>query len=167
MTKFRKRMPRFKRMSMAGVDVKRVLRTGGTATETVKQKRRGYVGGSNVADRESFQAAIVTAELRIKAARLLMVDTSERLLASAHDAAAPVALQAEARAAAAYCTSEALAVTTDLIRYAGGSAVMSGEPLEKILRDLYTAQSHLFVSESAYEILGRLRLGLTDQAPLT
>ncbi len=138
-----------------------------TATETVKQKRRGYVGGSNVADRESFQAAIVTAELRIKAARLLMVDTSERLLASAHDAAAPVALQAEARAAAAYCTSEALAVTTDLIRYAGGSAVMSGEPLEKILRDLYTAQSHLFVSESAYEILGRLRLGLTDQAPLT
>lgn len=138
-----------------------------TMIETAEEKRRGYVAGSCVADREVFQAAIVKAELRIKAARLLMVDTSERLFAIACDAAAPVALQAEARAAAAHCTSEALAVTTELIRYAGGSAVMSGHPLEKILRDLYTAQSHLFVSESAYEILGRLRLGLTAKAPLS
>jgi len=137
-----------------------------TVIEAAKEKHRGYVGGSKVADREVFQAAIVTAELRIKAARLLMVDTSQRLFVSARDAAAPVALQAEARAAATYCTSEAIAVATDLTRYAGGSAVMSGHPLEKILRDLYTAQSHLFVSESAYEILGRVRLGLTDQAPL-
>ena len=137
-----------------------------TVIDTAKAKRRGYVGGQSVADRQGFQAAIVQAELRMKAARLLMVDVSQRLFASAADQAAPAALQAEARAAAAYCTTEALEVTTDLIRYVGGGALMSAQPLEKILRDIYTAQSHFFVSESAYEILGRLRLGLTDQAPL-
>ena len=31
---------------------------------------------------------------------------------------------------------------------------------------LFTAPAHIFVSDSAYESLGRLRLGLTDQAPL-
>jgi len=137
-----------------------------TVTETAKTKRRGYVGATSVADRETFQAAIVKGELRITAARLLMVDTAQRLFASARDTAAPVALQAEARAVAVHCTSEALAVTTEVIRYAGASALMSGDPLEKIVRDLYTAQSHFFVSESAYGTLGQLRLGLTDKAPL-
>jgi len=134
--------------------------------ETAKTKRRGYVSAKGVADREVFQAAVVEAELRIRAARLLMFDTTDRLFSSAQEGTAPIALQAEARAAAAFCTSEALAVCTDLIRYAGGSAVFTGHPLERTLRDLYTAQSHFFVSESAYEVLGQVRLGLTDQAPL-
>ena len=137
-----------------------------TLSETAAKKQRGYVGSSRVADREVFQSAIAEAEMRIKASRLLMVDTAQRLFESAGEGTAPVALQAEARAAATFCTSEALAVTTNLIRFAGGDAVMAGNPLERVLRDIYTAQSHLFVSESAYENLGRLRLGITDQAPL-
>ena len=137
------------------------------ALDVAKTKRRGYVGSTSVADRETFQSAIGEAELRIKSMRLVMVDATQRLIDSAAESVAPVALQAEARAAATFCTSEALAVTSGLIRFAGGSAVMEGNPLERILRDLYTAQSHLFVSESAYENLGRLRLGLTDQAPLS
>ena len=45
-------------------------------------------------------------------------------------------------------------------------AVMQGDSIQQALRDLLTAQSHLMVSDSAYESLGQLRLGLTDQAPL-
>lgn len=137
-----------------------------TVVETAKNKRRGYVGSSSVAEREVFQAAIAEAEMRIKAVRSLMVDATQRLFESAAEGPAPIGFQAEARAAATFCTSEAVAVTTKLFRFAGGSAVMAGNPLERIMRDLYTAQSHLFVSESAYENLGKLRLGLTDQAPL-
>ena len=62
-------------------------------------------------------------------------------------------------------TNQAIDTVTKLIRYAGGSAVMQGNPMERILRDLFTAQPHLFVSDSAYEILGQLRLGITDHAP--
>ena len=50
--------------------------------------------------------------------------------------------------------------------YEVGGAVMLDDPLQRILRDLYTAQSHLMVSDAAYEALGKLRLGLTDKAPI-
>jgi len=129
---------------------------------TAEKKKRGYVHQKGLADREAFQAAVAEAELRIRAARLLMADAADRLLESASEGEAPVALQAEARAAATFCTDEAIDVTTKLFRFAGGSAVMQGDAMERILRDLFTAQSHLFVSDSAYESLGRLRLGLTD-----
>jgi alkylation response protein AidB-like acyl-CoA dehydrogenase len=122
--------------------------------------------GTSIADREIFQRAVAEGELRLRATKLLMVDTLERLYAASAEAEAPVALQAEARAASVLCTDEAIAVTSQLFRYAGGSAVMLDDPLQRILRDLYTAQSHLMVSDSAYESLGKLRLGLTDKAPL-
>ena len=133
---------------------------------TAGEKKRGYVQTRGLVDREVFQSTVAEAELRIRAARLLMADTAARLLASASEHEAPVALQAEARAAATFCTDEAVDVTTKLFRFAGGGAVMQGDPMEQILRDLLTAQAHLFVSDAAYESLGRLRLGLTDQAPL-
>lgn len=95
-----------------------------------------------------------------------VTDVLERLFDSAEETVASVELQAEARAAAVLCTDEAMAVTTNLFRHAGGQAVMQGDPIQRALRDLLTAQSHLMVSDSAYESLGKLRLGLTDQAPL-
>jgi len=130
------------------------------------EKRRGYGRGISIADREIFQRAVGESELRLKAVKLLMIDVLERLHDSASDGDAPIALQAEARAASVLCTDEAIAVTNQLFRYAGGSAVMMNDPMQRILRDLYTAQSHLMVSDVAYESLGQLRLGITDTAPL-
>jgi hypothetical protein len=43
---------------------------------------------------------------------------------------------------------------------------MLDDPMQRILRDLYTAQSHLIVSDVAYESLDQLRLGVTDTAPI-
>ena len=63
-------------------------------------------------------------------------------------------------------TDEAIVIVNTLFRYAGGSAVMLDDPMQLILRDLYTVQSHLMVSAAAYEALGKLRLGLTGNAPL-
>jgi NAD(P)-dependent dehydrogenase (short-subunit alcohol dehydrogenase family)/alkylation response protein AidB-like acyl-CoA dehydrogenase len=137
-----------------------------SALASAIDKKRGYGAQKSIADREAFQSAVAEGEIRINASRLLMADAAERLFDAAADDEAPVALQAEARAVAVFCTSEAIEVTTKLFRFAGGSAVMQGAPMERTLRDLFTAQSHLFVSDSAYENLGRLRLGLTEQAPL-
>tara|TARA_B100001093_G_scaffold212514_1_gene203971 strand:- start:214 stop:1098 length:885 start_codon:yes stop_codon:yes gene_type:complete len=130
------------------------------------QKKRGYGKGASIADREIVQRAVAETELRLRGTKLLMTDVLERLFAASADQEAPIALQAEARAASVLCTDEAIAVTNTLFRYAGGSAVMLDDPMQRILRDLYTAQSHLMVSDAAYEALGKLRLGLTDNAPL-
>ena len=130
------------------------------------QKKRGYGKGASIADREIVQRAVAESELRLRGAKLLMTDVRERLFDASADQEAPVALQAEARAASVLCTDEAIASTNALFRYAGGGAVMLDDPMQRILRDLYTAQSHLMVSDAAYEALGKLRLGLTDNAPL-
>ena len=130
------------------------------------QKKRGYGKGASIADREIVQRAVAESELRLRGAKLLMTDVLERLFDASADQEAPVALQAEARAASVLCTDEAIIIVNTLFRYAGGSAVMLDYPMQRILRDLYTAQSHLMVSDAAYEALGKLRLQLTDKAPL-
>ena len=130
------------------------------------QKKRGYGKGASIADREIVQRAVAESELRLRGAKLLMTDVLERLFDASADQEAPVALQAEARAASVLCTDEAIIIVNTLFRYAGGSAVMLDDPMQRILRDLYTAQSHLMVSDAAYEALGKLRLQLTDKAPL-
>ena len=135
-------------------------------TESAQAKKRGYGAGTSIADREIFQRTVAEGELRLRANKLLMTDVLERLFDASVGGEAPIALQAEARAASVLCTDDALTITSALFRYAGGSAVMLDDPLQRILRDLYTAQSHLMVSDAAYEALGKLRLGLTDKAPI-
>jgi alkylation response protein AidB-like acyl-CoA dehydrogenase len=130
------------------------------------QKKRGYGKGASIADREIVQRAVAEFDLRLRGAKLLITDVLERLFDASADQEAPVALQAEARAASVLCTDEAIVIVNTLFRYAGGSAVMLDDPMQRILRDLYTAQSHLMVSDAAYEALGKLRLQLTDKAPL-
>lgn len=137
-----------------------------TVSRLAVEKKRGYVGATSIADRAVFQRAVAEGELRVHASKLLMVDVLERLFAAAEHGTPAPALQAEARAAAVLCTDEAIAVTSALFRYAGGSAVMLDHMLQRCLRDLYTVQSHFVVSDSAYEILGQLRLGLREDAPL-
>ena len=138
----------------------------GQITESAQAKKRGYGAGISIADREIFQRTVAESELRLRASKLLMIDVLERLFDASVNGEAPIELQAEARAASVLCTDEAIAVTNTLFRYAGGSAVMLDHPLQRTLRDLYTAQSHLMVSDAAYEALGKLRLGLTDKAPI-
>ena len=46
------------------------------------------------------------------------------------------------------------------------SAIMLDDPMQRILRDLYTVQSDLMVSDATYEALDTLRSKLTDKAPL-
>ncbi len=137
-----------------------------TMTETAIEKKRGYMGGQSIADREIFQRAIGEGTVRMNACHLMMADAVERLFAEAETGELSAAIRAESRAAAVWCTDEALDVVTTLHRYAGGSAVMLDNIMQRCVRDLYTVQSHLVVSDSAYEIYGQLLLGLSDDAPL-
>lgn len=71
-----------------------------------------------------------------------------------------VALDDRARAAALWATETAERIVRFAHRAAGGDAVFAAHPLARLLRDLATITQHVIVSESAYERLGRGRLGL-------
>jgi alkylation response protein AidB-like acyl-CoA dehydrogenase len=127
-------------------------------TETAAAKKRGYLGGTSIAERQVVQREIGRSTQRMNACALLMADAVERLYQSAADGPACPSVQAEARAAATWCTDEAVDVIGNLFRYAGGGAVMDGNVMQRHLRDIYTVQAHLVVSDVAYEEYGRMLL---------
>ncbi len=133
-----------------------------TLIDSAVEKKRGYLGGTSLADREIFQREISRSTQRMNACRLLMADAVERLFDASTDGPASPQIQADARAAAVWCTDEAIDVVSTLFRYAGGSAVMLDSVMQRYLRDLYTVQSHLVVSDIAYEEQGKHLLGFTD-----
>ncbi|WP_419841170.1 hypothetical protein [Candidatus Poriferisodalis sp.] len=130
-----------------------------TASQDVSEKWRGYVGSVSLADREVFQRAIGRGTIRMNACALGMADAIERMFDSAAQGPPDPTLVTEAQAAAAWCTDEAVELVSELFRFAGGSAVMDHSAMQRILRDVYTIQSHLMVSNAVYELFGQELLG--------
>jgi alkylation response protein AidB-like acyl-CoA dehydrogenase len=123
------------------------------------EKKRGYGAGTTIADRPAVQRLISESDLRLRAARLLCVEILDALFASCENGPPPAALVAEGRAAATFVTDEALAVTSQAFRQAGGTAVYLDSIFQRSLRDLYVIQSHFVVSETSYEQHGQVLLG--------
>jgi len=132
-----------------------------------RSKARGYTKSVPLAGRAVFQRAIAESELRLRAARAMMLETLEKSWAtiSARPAAEPPML-AELRAAGAFVMDLALEVTTAAFRYGAGSAVRLGSLLQRCLRDLQTASTHLIVNDSSYENYGQFILGLPGADPM-
>ncbi|WP_419908496.1 hypothetical protein [Candidatus Poriferisodalis sp.] len=137
-----------------------------TMTETAIEKKRGYLGGVSLADRQVFQRAIGQGTIRMNACALAMAESLERMFESAAAGPPDPALVTEAQAAAVWCTDEAVDLVSELFRFTGGSAVMNGNEMQRILRDTYTIQSHLMVSAVTYEQYGQILLGMTEGGAL-
>ena len=137
-----------------------------TMVETAIEKKRGYLGGISLADREVFQRAIGQGTTRMNACAAGMAEVLERLFDSAADGPPSPALVTEAQAMSVWCTDEAVDVVGEMFRLTGGSAVMAGSEMQRILRDVYTVQSHLMVSAVTYEKYGQVQLGMTDGGDL-
>ena len=131
-----------------------------TMSEAAIEKKRGYLGGTSIADRQVFQRAIGEGTIRMNACAAGMAEALERMFDSAAAGPPDPALVTQAQAAAVWCTDEATDVVSGLFRYAGGSAVMLANEMQRILRDIYTVQSHLMVSDVGYERFGRVVLGI-------
>ena len=131
-----------------------------TMRDAAIEKKRGYLDGTSIADRQVFQRAIGQGTIRMNACAAGMAEVLERMFDSAAAGPPDPALVTEAQAAAVWCTDEATEVVGGLFRYAGGSAVMLANDMQRILRDIYTVQSHLMVSDVGYESFGRVVLGM-------
>jgi indole-3-acetate monooxygenase len=132
-----------------------------------QSKRRGYAKQVALADRGVFQRAVAEGDLRLRAARALVIEVFERAWQTVCAGQPPTPrLQAEMRSAATFATDVALDVTTTAFRYGGGSAVWLTSMLQRCLRDLSVAASHLMVNDSSYENYGQFLLGRSDADPM-
>ena len=130
-----------------------------------QSKTRGYNKRTSLADRAVFQRAVAEGDLRLRAARALMMQLLENAWTMASEEGQPgPRLQAEMHSAATLTMDVALEVTTDAFRYGGGTAVFSSHPLQRCLRDLYTIASHLLVSDMSYEQYGQFLIGPTQSS---
>ncbi|MNF17787.1 hypothetical protein D3C80_2214960 [compost metagenome] len=51
-------------------------------------------------------------------------------------------------------------VVTSMYQLGGGAAIFDNSPLQRCLRDIHVVTQHFMVSDSTYELTGRLFLGL-------
>ncbi|MEQ9639226.1 MAG: acyl-CoA dehydrogenase family protein [Alphaproteobacteria bacterium] len=115
-----------------------------------------------VADSQSFQVELGRLEAQhaslLAGARAAAADF-ESALGGPADALADAA--AMLRAVCAHATEGCQAIVNRCLRFAGAGAIMPGNPLERLQRDMTVAAQHYVVADSAYEGLGQRRLGLT------
>ena len=130
--------------------------------EQANTKRRG-MEPSSLSSRVSFQRSVGECDLRLRAARALVVEILERAWELACQGTVPgPQLQSEMRSSAAYATQVALDVATQAFRYGGGSVLYLSSVLQRCLRDLNAAAQHIMVSDSALENHGQFALGFPN-----
>jgi alkylation response protein AidB-like acyl-CoA dehydrogenase len=138
-----------------------------TIIDLAQSKRRGYGKKMPLAERAVFQRVVGENDLRLRAARALMVEVLEKAWATVCSGHPPEpVLQAEMRCAATFVVDVALEVSASAFRYGGGTAVFLPHILQRCLRDIYTAASHQIVSDTVYEIYGQFLLGLPGADPM-
>lgn len=134
----------------------------------MRNKKRGYApGGSSMVDRGAVQRLVGHTEMRLRAARALNVEANEDVwetVAGGRELTAEQ--QCAVRSAATYATEVAVEVVNEAFRYAGASAIYEHSFMQRCLRDLTVAAQHYMVADTAYEQLGRARLGLGDINPM-
>jgi alkylation response protein AidB-like acyl-CoA dehydrogenase len=122
---------------------------------------------SLLASRPTVQRAIAQADLRLRAARALAIETFEALWATVSSGGAVTPrMHCDTRAVAAFATEVALDVTESAFRYAGGRALFLSHTLQRCWRDMNAAAQHFVVSDVAYENHGQMLLGVPGADPM-
>jgi alkylation response protein AidB-like acyl-CoA dehydrogenase len=136
-------------------------------TATASTVTRGYARPRPLAERATFQHFLGEADVRLSAARALMLARGVELMEAVERPRHELrAVEAGVRAAGAHAARVASDVLADTVRFAGGAAARQGSVYERAVRDLMVAASHLIVDESAYENHAQFLLGLPGADPL-
>ncbi len=121
--------------------------------------KKGLGSTRALAERPATQAAVATAESALSAARALYYQAIEAAWrASQHGEAVSVGDRNRLRLAATHATRTSADVVRAMYDLAGGSAIYDGAPLQRRLRDAFTATAHFQVNEASRELPGRILL---------
>ena len=122
--------------------------------------------GTGLRDEAFVQTAVARADALVHAARAYVYD----VMGAVWDALVRgEELSPQLRARYRLCLAAACKLcveAVDLIYEAGGGASpYAAQPLDRLLRDVHTAQQHMMFSPKVYEATGRLLLGLEPGLP--
>jgi alkylation response protein AidB-like acyl-CoA dehydrogenase len=136
--------------------------------EVARSKRRSFATSpSSIESRPVFQRAVGLGDMRLRAARALVLEVyAEAWQFATAGEIPPPRVQAAIRSATAYATEVAAEVTTEAFRFAGGEAVYAPQRLQRYLRDINVGAQHLMVSSVAYENHGQFLMELPGADPL-
>jgi indole-3-acetate monooxygenase len=122
---------------------------------------RGTFRASKLDERQVVHRFIGQADLKIRSVRALLHQRYEQLYEGVCAGKVPdAAAIADVRATALYATDIAIDTVTQVYHFAGNTGLHHPHVVGRLLRDLNTAGLHQVMSDTAYENLGKIRLGL-------
>jgi indole-3-acetate monooxygenase len=134
------------------------------AIDNLIELARGKKSGAStrtLAERGATQAAVAAAESALESARALYYQAIDDAWgASQRPEPVPIEARTRLRLAATHGVRTAASVVSSMYDLAGGSAIYDDSPLQRRLRDAFTATAHFQVNEASRELPGRLLLGL-------
>lgn len=117
-------------------------------------------------DRTLTQSTLARAEGDLRAARLLLYDTLSAAWRRAQSGEAfTLEQKADLMLAGTHAVQQAADVTDRMHRLAGTAGIYTRSRLERLLRDAHTVRHHGFHSESRYETVGQVYLGVEPEFP--
>jgi len=129
--------------------------------------KKGVAASRTLAERSTIQVAVAKAESALEAARAgyyQAIDTAWQ--ASLAGPTVPLEARTRIRLAATHGARVSADVVRSMYDLAGGSAIYDGAPLQRRLRDAFTATAHFQVNEASRELPGRVLLGQTTEAAM-
>jgi alkylation response protein AidB-like acyl-CoA dehydrogenase len=130
----------------------------------IAQSKTPFGSATLLKERSAAQAKLAQAEAALRSARALLYETLgevwQRTLAGE-----PVSLKQKADLLLATTNAVSSSVKASELMYgvAGTSGIYTRNPLERHFRDLQVLKQHGFVSESRYETVGQIYLGLPPE----
>jgi alkylation response protein AidB-like acyl-CoA dehydrogenase len=129
--------------------------------------KKGVASSRTLAQRSTIQVAVATAESALEAARAGYYQAIESAWQAAEDGpSVPLAARTRLRLAATHGARVSADVVRSMYDLAGGSAIYDGAPLQRRLRDAFTATAHFQVNEASRELPGRILLGQASEAAM-
>jgi indole-3-acetate monooxygenase len=129
--------------------------------------KKGVAANRTLAQRSTIQVAVATADSALEAARAGYYQAIESAWQAAEDGpSVPLAARTRLRLAATHGARVSADVVRSMYDLAGGSAIYDGAPLQRRLRDAFTATAHFQVNEASRELPGRILLGQASEAAM-
>jgi indole-3-acetate monooxygenase len=129
--------------------------------------KKGVAASRTLAQRSTIQVAVATADSALEAARAGYYQAIESAWQAAEDGPpVPLAARTRLRLAATHGARVSADVVRSMYDLAGGSAIYDGAPLQRRLRDAFTATAHFQVNEASRELPGRILLGQASEAAM-
>ncbi len=129
--------------------------------------KKGVAASRTLAQRSTIQVAVATADSALEAARAGYYQAIESAWQEAEDGpSVSLAARTRLRLAATHGARVSADVVRSMYDLAGGSAIYDGAPLQRRLRDAFTATAHFQVNEASRELPGRILLGQASEAAM-